>query len=106
MGVVPCLAHSLGTHPASHGQMTQSMAEEGGWESRGPDWCQALVGTPPDATPSVPDLAGDRHRDQDAHPLPQHGDHRPLPLTMQGMGGWKLGVAAGSPLLSPLPKLL
>ncbi|KAM7051668.1 calcineurin B homologous protein 3 isoform 5-T5 [Molossus nigricans] len=27
------------------------------------------------------DLAGDRHRDQDARPLPEHGDHGPLPLT-------------------------
>ncbi|XP_044897021.1 calcineurin B homologous protein 3 isoform X5 [Felis catus] len=27
------------------------------------------------------DLAGNRHRDQDARPLPQYGNHRPLPLT-------------------------
>lgn len=49
--------------------------------------CWVVAGTwafgPWSHSPPLPlaDVAGNRHRDQDARPLPQHGDHRALLLT-------------------------
>lgn len=74
------LSLHTGPGPGVRGHHLRRLPE--GW------WPRSAPRQEPELGPAHPrplaDVAGDRHRDQDARPLPQHGDHRALLLTPEG----------------------